>query len=123
MTIGEVARRAGIRTSAVRYYESAGLLPRAARVSGQRRYAPEVLDRLTLIGFAKAAGFRLAEIRELAAAGPRAKWPELVARKRSEIEADEAALRAAKAALRRVERCTCATAAECGRRIAEGRRG
>lgn len=116
MNIGEVARRAGIRASAVRYYEAAGLLPPAARSGGQRRYGPDVLDRLALIGFAKAAGFRLAEIRELAG-GPKAKWPELVARRRSEIAALETQLRLAKRALRRVEGCACDTAAECGRRI------
>jgi len=38
MTIGEVARRAGVATSAVRYYERRGLLDADARASGQRRY-------------------------------------------------------------------------------------
>lgn len=122
MNIGEVARRAGIRSSAVRYYEAAGLLPRAARSGGQRRYGPDVLDRLALIAFAKTAGFRLAEIRGLAS-GPKATWPALVARRRSEIAALEIQLRLAKRALRRVERCACDTAVECGRRIAESERG
>lgn len=38
LTIGEVALQAGIRASAIRYYESVGLLPLPPRVSGQRRY-------------------------------------------------------------------------------------
>ena len=38
LTISEVARQAGIRASAIRYYESVGLLPPPQRVSGQRRY-------------------------------------------------------------------------------------
>ena len=38
LTIGELARRAGVTTSALRYYEELGLLPAPARVSGQRRY-------------------------------------------------------------------------------------
>jgi MerR family redox-sensitive transcriptional activator SoxR len=38
LTIGELARRAGVATSALRYYEDLGLLPAPARVSGQRRY-------------------------------------------------------------------------------------
>lgn len=37
LSIGEVAKRTGIRTSALRYYEEAGILPAAARVSGHRR--------------------------------------------------------------------------------------
>lgn len=43
LTIGEVARRAGVATSSIRYYERIELLPTAERVSGQRRYRPEVL--------------------------------------------------------------------------------
>ena len=40
LTIGEVARHAGIATSAVRFYERQGLLQADARASGQRRYRP-----------------------------------------------------------------------------------
>jgi MerR family redox-sensitive transcriptional activator SoxR len=68
MLIGEVARRAGIRASAIRYYEDIGVLPRANRDSGRRRYGPDVLRRLRLVGWGKAAGFTLAEIRQLAEA-------------------------------------------------------
>ena len=39
LTIGQVARHAGLKASAIRYYESVGLLPEARRESGQRRYA------------------------------------------------------------------------------------
>ncbi len=38
LTIGDVARRSGLRPSALRYYEEAGLLPAPARVNGRRRY-------------------------------------------------------------------------------------
>ena len=38
MTISEAARQTGLQASAIRYYEQIGLLPAAARVSGQRRY-------------------------------------------------------------------------------------
>lgn len=65
LSIGEVARRAGIRTSAIRYYEGAGLLPGPRRRSGQRRYDPGILDRLALIQFAQQAGFTIGEIRTL----------------------------------------------------------
>ena len=46
LTIGEVARRAGMRTSRIRYYESVGLLPEPERISGMRRYDADVLQRL-----------------------------------------------------------------------------
>ncbi len=65
LTIGELARRAGVRTSALRYYEDVGVLPVARRVSGQRRYAPEALQRVAVVQVAQEAGFTLAEIRLL----------------------------------------------------------
>ena len=65
VSIGEVARRAGIRASAIRYYEQAGLLPTPRRTSGQRRYGPDILDRLAVIQFAQQAGFTIREIRKL----------------------------------------------------------
>src|SRR5918992_1339605 len=68
LTIGEVARRAGLQPSAIRYYEQIGLLPAPGRQSGRRRYDPAVLDRLTVIRVGQAAGLTLAEIRELVAA-------------------------------------------------------
>lgn len=65
LSIGEVARRAGIRASAIRYYEQAGLLPTPRRTSGQRRYGPDILDQLAIIQFAQQAGFTIGEIRTL----------------------------------------------------------
>jgi len=44
MTIGEVGRRAGLQTSAIRYYEKIGLLPKTQRIGGQRRYETGVLN-------------------------------------------------------------------------------
>ena len=65
MRIGEVATRAGVRVSAIRYYEDIGLLPEPDRVSGQRRYDESVLRRLAVIDVAQRAGLSLDEIREL----------------------------------------------------------
>jgi MerR family redox-sensitive transcriptional activator SoxR len=48
-TIGEVARQAGIRASAIRYYESIHLLPPARRSGGRRLYEPDVIERLAFI--------------------------------------------------------------------------
>ena len=50
MRIGEVARRAGVRVSLIRYYEAIGLLPEPERVSGQRRYDETVLPQLETKG-------------------------------------------------------------------------
>jgi MerR family redox-sensitive transcriptional activator SoxR len=65
LRIGELAERAGLATSAIRYYESIGLLPEPYRVSGQRRYGDDTLKRLEFIAGAQQAGFTLREIAEL----------------------------------------------------------
>jgi DNA-binding transcriptional MerR regulator len=74
LTIGEVARRAGVNTSHIRYYERIGVLPPAPRSSGQRRYSTSVLDRLAIIDVAQRAGFTLEEIKHLT--GPTARRSE-----------------------------------------------
>lgn len=66
MTIGQVARKTGLRASAIRFYEKSGLLPRPDRAGGQRRCDDLILDRLALLDFAKKSGFTLDEIRGFA---------------------------------------------------------
>lgn len=65
LTIGEVARRTGLRTSALRYYEDAGILPPPRRERGQRRYDDGVIRFIQVLRFAQEAGFTLDEIRTL----------------------------------------------------------
>ncbi len=65
MTIGEVAERAGMSASRIRFYEARGLLPEPERAGGKRRYGEEVLRRLAIIDAAQRVGFTLAEIRDL----------------------------------------------------------
>ncbi len=92
LSIGQVAERAGIETSAVRYYESLGLLPRPARVGGKRRFTADVLDRLALVALAKEAGFSMREIRQLVGdyapgSPPAERWKKLATRKLEELDA------------------------------------
>ena len=65
MAIGEVAERAGMSTSRIRYYEARGLLPEPERAAGKRRYGEEVFRRLAIIDAAQRVGFALEEIRDL----------------------------------------------------------
>ncbi|HSR24199.1 MAG TPA: MerR family transcriptional regulator [Candidatus Eisenbacteria bacterium] len=66
MRIGELARTAGVATSALRYYEQAGLLPAPERTpAGYRLYAPAALGRLAFIRRAQALGLSIREIRWL----------------------------------------------------------
>ena len=67
MKIGEFARRAGVPIDTVRYYERNGLLPEPARrASGYRDYDEDDVARLRFVLRAKALGFALAEVRDLA---------------------------------------------------------
>ena len=63
LLIGEVARRAGLSTSALRYYERVGLLPPPARISKRRMYDSKVLGRIRIILLALDAGFTVKETR------------------------------------------------------------
>jgi DNA-binding transcriptional MerR regulator len=65
LTIGQVAARAGVRASRIRYYEDVGVLPPPHRVAGHRRYAGDVIRRLAIVDAAQRVGLSLAEIRGL----------------------------------------------------------
>ncbi|HEX4605358.1 MAG TPA: MerR family transcriptional regulator, partial [Candidatus Angelobacter sp.] len=91
-TISEAAKQAGLKPSAIRYYEQIGILPRPQRMSGQRRYDNAVLYRLALVQCARQMGFTLEEIRKLFF-GFRAnvpiseRWQKLSQRKLAELSA------------------------------------
>jgi len=65
LAIGELAHRAGMSTSRLRYYERRGLLNPPQRHAGKRRYQPTVLRRLAIIDAAQRVGFSLDEIKDL----------------------------------------------------------
>lgn len=90
MTIGEVAQRAGVATSAVRYYERRGLLAPDTRQSGQRRYRPESLRLLVFIGMLQDAGLSLDDIDGILGAATVDEW-KVIARERLAVLDDEIA--------------------------------
>jgi DNA-binding transcriptional MerR regulator len=66
MQIGEVARKVGIATSAIRFYEDSGLLPEPERTaSGYREYDSSVIDRLAFVRAGQAVGLTLGELRQV----------------------------------------------------------
>ncbi|WJD90214.1 MerR family transcriptional regulator [Serratia marcescens] len=68
MKIGELAERAGVAASAIRYYEQQGLLPKAVRgVNGYRVYSESALERLHLIQIGQNLGFSLQAIQRVLA--------------------------------------------------------
>ena len=64
LTIGAVSERTGVATSALRFYEAEGLLHATRTAGGQRRYARDVLRRVSFIRVAQQVGLTLDEIRE-----------------------------------------------------------
>jgi MerR family redox-sensitive transcriptional activator SoxR len=117
LSIGDVAGATGLRTSAIRYYEDSGILPKPVRVSGKRRYDPETIDRLTLVRFCGRLGMSLADVRGLLAtpSGRRAKdhWRQLVDGKLDEIGALITAAQGVERILRESRDCDCVTLASC----------
>jgi MerR family redox-sensitive transcriptional activator SoxR len=118
LTIGEVARQAGVATSSIRYYESIGLLPAPDRLHGQRRYGSDVLGNLAFIGVAQNAGFKLSEIKDLVqsidgADGMAGRMRSLSSRKLEEVEALLERIRAMKGWLGVAKECDCQTPDEC----------
>ena len=92
LVIGEVARRAGIRPSALRYYESIGLMPAPKRVNGRRRYDQSTVQMLKVVQLAQQAGFTVAEIQTLLHGfapdtPPAARWQPLAQQKIAELDA------------------------------------
>ncbi|WP_067722634.1 redox-sensitive transcriptional activator SoxR [Nocardia yamanashiensis] len=93
LTIGELAQRAGVATSAVRFYEDQGLITSVRTSGNQRRYPRHVLRRLSLVLFAKRLGIPLAEVAEVFATLPedhmpsKRDWDRISRRWRDHLEA------------------------------------
>ena len=88
LTIGEVAARAGVATSAVRYYERRGLLSADARRSGQRRYRTETLRRLVFIGMLQDAGLALDDIAGILNAAGLNEWKAIARQRMAALDDD-----------------------------------
>ena len=127
--IGEVARRVGIRASAIRYYESVEVLPAPQRINGRRRYDSRVFDRLAVIQMAQQAGFTVAEIRTLfngftTETTASARWEVLARQKLVEVDALMRRVQAMKGILEEILlRCRCLTLDECAQCIRDQNEG
>ena len=121
--IGEVARRVGIRASAIRYYESVEVLPAPQRINGRRRYDARVFDRLAVIQMAQQAGFTVAELRTLfngftTETTASARWEVLARQKLVEVDALMRRVQAMRGILEEILlRCRCLTLDECAQCI------
>jgi MerR family redox-sensitive transcriptional activator SoxR len=99
MTIGEVAHRAHVATSTVRYYERRGLLNADARQSGQRRYRFETLRRLVFIGMMQDIGLTLDEVYGILHSATAAEWKSIAGQRLSALDEQIAQLQRARVLL------------------------
>ena len=119
MTIGRLAVQTGVAASTIRYWERVGALPKAVRVSGQRRYGPGDVDLLAVLRLAQACGFDLKAIRTLlcgfpVGAPPSERWQELARRKLRDLDEQMARLKAMRQLVERVAKCECGDLRDCG---------
>jgi DNA-binding transcriptional MerR regulator len=107
LTIGELARRAGVATSALRYYEELGLLPTPARIAGQRRYPESAAGLVGIILLLRDVGFSLAEQKAFMASRAVAPgdWRRLARRKLAELDDQIAKAHTAREAIDHALRC------------------
>jgi MerR family transcriptional regulator, redox-sensitive transcriptional activator SoxR len=75
LSIGEVAERTGVATSALRFYEEQGLIRSERLASTHRRYRPDVIRRVSFIGVAQRVGLSLADVREALDGLPHSRTP------------------------------------------------
>ena len=114
MDIAEVARRSGVPASALRFYESKGLIASVGRQGARRRFAPTVLDQLALIALGQAAGFSLDEIRSMFSPNGQPDIDRaLLAAKADEIDRMVLRLRAMSRGLRHAAVCPAPRHAQC----------
>lgn len=118
LTIGEVAHQTGLRTSALRYYESIGLLTPTRRINGHRRYDAAVVSWLHFIQVAQWLGCSLDELRILFHAGTdhslsQEAWQNLVEQKLAQVEQFIDRAQRMKALLEQGRACGCLKLEDC----------
>jgi len=114
LSISDVAAASGLRPSALRYYEEAGLITPAGRRGG-RRIRPHVLSRRALAALAQEVGFTVPEIAALLGghANNKERWREMAERKLGEIDLQMERLQAMKRLLRAAAACECSGVDAC----------
>lgn len=114
MDIAEVAKKAGVPASTLRFYEEKGLIASVGRQGLRRRFAPGVLDQLALIALGQAAGFSLEDIGSMFAPdGKPSIDRKMLAAKADEIDATVKRLKAMSNGLRHAAVCPAPSHSEC----------
>jgi DNA-binding transcriptional MerR regulator len=107
LTIGELAKRTGVATSALRYYEEFGLIPAPVRVSGQRRYPDSAVGLVGTILLLRDVGFTLGESKAFLASRTQAvdSWRTLTQGKLANLDDQIAKAQTAKEAITHALHC------------------
>jgi MerR family redox-sensitive transcriptional activator SoxR len=126
ISIGTLSRTVGLASSAIRYYERAGLLAKPARQSGQRRYAAAAIGRLRIIKVAREAGFTISETKTFLCGfsettPPAARWRSLAQRKLEDLSTAMVRIQRMKEVLETSFRCGCLRIEDCERAIVGAR--
>lgn len=108
LTIGELAHRTGVATSALRYWEQVGLLAPPARLSGQRRYPPSAVDQVGEILLLRDLGYTLRDLKALLASrsSGAADWRKLHQLKLTELDRRITQAHIARTAIAHALECT-----------------
>lgn len=115
MGISEVAQRAGIPATTLRYYEKIGLIAAPQRANGRRVYDTSIFEVLALIRLAKQSGFSLREIRQLVSepGDPTARWRAAAQHKLVEVQQTIAAYQQMQTTLKASIACACSGWDDC----------
>lgn len=114
MDISEVARRAGVAASTLRFYEKKGLISATRSEGGRRHFAPGVLERLAMVAMGQAAGLSLDEIRAMLSPSGEPRMDRALLQARADdIDAAIRRMQAMSHSLRRAAACTASSHTEC----------
>ncbi len=114
MDIAEVAKRAGVPASTLRFYEEKGLIASTGRKGLRRLFKPGVLDQLALIALGRAAGFSLDEIAVMSTSDGHTKIDrQMLAEKADQIDRMVVKMRAMSKGLHHAARCPAPNHMEC----------
>jgi MerR family redox-sensitive transcriptional activator SoxR len=118
LSIGEVVKQTGVPASAIRYYETSGILPKPARNNGRRFYDIDAVRRIDVLKFAQQSGFTLHEIKTLfqgfnSKTQLNARWQVLARKKVAELDALAQRIQGMRQALESGLKCGCIRIEDC----------
>lgn len=117
--IGEVVARSGLAASAIRYYESVGIVPRPARRNGRRVYDEQWMKWLTLVILAQEGGFSIKETKQIVQqfantkSPPSNRWKKAARAKLDELEIQSRRIDQMRKILKMTMSCKCPSIEDC----------